>query len=76
MQSNIGLVAPRNLPPAIAERLHAAFRKAAEDADYTRLASEFDMAPALLDPAGYKAYAQAQFVREKTMLDEIGFKPE
>jgi hypothetical protein len=34
------------------------------------------MAPALLDPAAYKAYAQAQFVREKTMLDEIGFKPE
>ena len=76
VQSNIGLVAPRNLPAAITERLHAAFRKAAEDADYKRLSSEFDMAPALLDPAGYKAYAQAQFVREKTMLDEIGFKPE
>ena len=76
VQSNIGLVAPRNLPPAITERLHAAFRKAAEDADYKRLSSEFDMAPALLEPAGYKAYAQAQFVREKTMLDEIGFKPE
>jgi tripartite-type tricarboxylate transporter receptor subunit TctC len=76
VQSNIGLVAPRNLPPAITERLHAAFRKATDDADYKRLSSEFDMAPMLLDPAGYKAYAQAQFVREKTMLDEIGFKPE
>ena len=76
VQSNVGLVAPRNLPLAITERLHAAFRKAAEDADYKRLSNEFDMAPALLDPAGYKAYAQAQFQREKTMLDEIGFKPE
>jgi len=76
VQSNIGLVAPRNLPPAITERLHAAFRKATEDADYKRLCNEFDMAPVLLDPAAYKAYAQAQFVREKTMLDEIGFKPE
>ena len=76
VQSNVGLVAPRNLPPAITERLHAAFRKATEDADYKRLSSEFDMAPALLDPAAYKAYAQAQSVREKTMLDEIGFKPE
>lgn len=76
VRSNIGLVAPKGLNPAITERLHAAFRKAADDADYRRLVTEFDMAPALLDPAGYLAYAQAQFVREKTLLDEIGFKPE
>jgi tripartite-type tricarboxylate transporter receptor subunit TctC len=76
VRSNIGLVAPKGLDPAITDRLHAAFRKAASDADYRRLASEFDMAPALLDPAGYRAYAEAQFVREKTMLEEIGFKPE
>lgn len=76
VQSNIGLVAPRNLPPPILERLHVAFRKATEDADYKRVANEFDLAPALLDPAGYKAYATAQFQREKAMLDEIGFKPE
>jgi tripartite-type tricarboxylate transporter receptor subunit TctC len=76
VQSNIGLVAPRNLPQPIVDRLHAAFRKATEDAEYRRVANDFDLAPALLDPAGYKAYAQAQFQREKTMLDEIGFKPE
>jgi tripartite-type tricarboxylate transporter receptor subunit TctC len=76
VQSNIGLVAPRNLPQPIVGRLHAAFRKATEDAEYRRVANDFDLAPALLDPAGYKAYAQAQFQREKTMLDEIGFKPE
>ncbi|WP_284616402.1 Bug family tripartite tricarboxylate transporter substrate binding protein [Aquabacterium humicola] len=76
VQSNIGLVAPRNLPQPILERLHGAFRKATEDADYKRVANDFDLAPALLDPAGYKAYATAQFQREKAMLDEIGFKPE
>ena len=76
VRSNIGLVAPKGLDPAITERLHAAFRKATEDPDYLRLSGEFDLAPALLTPAAYKAYAEAQFVREKTMLDEIGFKPE
>jgi tripartite-type tricarboxylate transporter receptor subunit TctC len=76
VQSNVGLVAPKGLPPEITERLHTAFRKATEDADYKRLCNEFDLAPALLDPPAYKAYAQAQFHREKTMLDEIGFKPE
>jgi tripartite-type tricarboxylate transporter receptor subunit TctC len=76
VQSNIGIVAPRNLPQPIVDRLHAAFRKATEDAEYRKVANDFDLAPALLDPAGYKAYAQAQFQREKAMLDEIGFKPE
>ena len=76
VQSNIGIVAPRNLPQPILDRLHAAFRKATEDAEYRKVANDFDLAPALLEPAGYKAYAQAQFQREKAMLDEIGFKPE
>jgi tripartite-type tricarboxylate transporter receptor subunit TctC len=76
VRSNIGLVAPKGLDPAITERLHAAFRKATQDPEYQRVAGEFDLAPALLTPAEYKAYAEAQFVREKTMLDEIGFKPE
>ena len=76
VQSNIGIVAPRNLPQPIVDRLHAAFRKATEDAEYRKVANDFDLAPALLEPAGYKAYAQAQFQREKAMLDEIGFKPE
>lgn len=76
VRSNIGLVAPKGLDPAITERLHAAFRKATQDPEYQRVAGEFDLAPALLTSAEYKAYAEAQFVREKTMLDEIGFKPE
>ena len=65
-----------HVPHHVTQRGNRRERTFFEDADYKRLSSEFDMAPALLDPAGYKAYAQAQFVREKTMLDEIGFKPE
>lgn len=76
VRSNIGLVAPKGLDPAITERLHAAFLKATQDPEYQRVARDFDIAPALLSSADYKTYAEVQFVHEKAMLDKIGFKPE
>lgn len=76
VQSNIGLVGPRGMAPATVDRLHAAFRKAADDPAYRRLCADADLQAALLDPAGYRAYAVAQLAREKAMLDEVGFKPE
>lgn len=76
IQSPIGLVAPRNLDPKIAARLHAAFRKAAADPAYLQQVELFDMQPALMTGEDYTAYARAQFEREQKMLAEIGFKPE
>lgn len=76
IQSPVGLVAPRNLDPKIAARLHAAFRKAAGDPAYLQQVELFDMQPALMTGEGYAAYARAQFEREQKMLAEIGFKPE
>jgi tripartite-type tricarboxylate transporter receptor subunit TctC len=76
IESLIGLVAPKNLDPAIAARLHAAFAKASTNADYLRMLDEFDFYPKLMPAERYRAYATAQFEREKTMLAESGFKPE
>ena len=76
VQSNLGLVAPKGVDPAIVSRLYAAFHKASEDPTYQRLSNEGDLLPAPLDPAGYRAYAVAQAAREKAMLDEVGFKAE
>jgi tripartite-type tricarboxylate transporter receptor subunit TctC len=76
IQSNIGIVAPRQLDPAIAARLESALLKATKNADYQRMAQEFDLVPWEVGGAAYRSYAEAQFVREKQMLDEIGFKPE
>ena len=76
IQSPFGIVAPKNLEPAIAARLEAALLKAAQSPDYQRLMNEFDLVPWNVHGAAYLAYAQAQSVREKRMLDEIGFKPE
>jgi tripartite-type tricarboxylate transporter receptor subunit TctC len=76
IESAIGLVAPKNLDPAIAARLHAAFKKATDDPEYRRMLEEFDMYPHYRSAQTYRAYAEAQLVKEKAMLDESGFKLE
>jgi tripartite-type tricarboxylate transporter receptor subunit TctC len=76
IESPFGLVAPKNLDPAIAARLHAAFKKAMDDPEYRRMLEEFDLAPNYRSGPAYRAYAEAQLAKEKTMLDESGFKPE
>lgn len=76
VQSPIGIVAPRKLDAAIANRLQAAIRKAEKHPEYQRLLQEYDLTAWPVDGKTYAAYAQAQFAREKQMLDEIGFKPE
>lgn len=75
IQSPVGIVAPKGLDPAIALRLQQVLQKATASAEYQRLVAEYDLIPWLLDGAAYRQYAEAQFVREKQMLDEIGFKP-
>jgi len=76
IESPIGLVAPKNLDPALAARLHAAFRKAMDNAEYLRTLEEFDFYPRYLSADAYRSYAVAQLAKEKALLDESGFKPE
>jgi tripartite-type tricarboxylate transporter receptor subunit TctC len=76
IESLIGLVAPKNLDPAIAARLHAVFAKAATSAEYLHMLDEFDLYPRVMSGEAYRAYAVAQQSREKTLLAESGFKAE
>jgi tripartite-type tricarboxylate transporter receptor subunit TctC len=76
IESPIGLVAPRGIDVAVATRLHAAFAKAANDAEYRRLLEEFDMQPNPMTGEAYRNYAVAQQAREKALLAESGFKAE
>lgn len=76
VNSPIGIVAPKGLEPAVSARLQAAIRKAEKSVDYQRVLQEYDLTPWPLDAESFVRYAQAQFVREKQMLDEVGFKPE
>ena len=76
IDSPMGLVAPKNLPPAIAQRLGAAFRKAAADPAYRTQLENFDMQANLMTGEAYAAYARSTYDRDARMLAEIGFKLE
>ncbi|WP_326534086.1 tripartite tricarboxylate transporter substrate binding protein [Pseudorhodoferax sp.] len=76
IHSPFGLVAPKNMDPAVRTRLESAFRKATDDPNYRRIADDFDLEPWVKSGEEYRQYAVAQYDREKQMLDEIGFKPE
>ena len=74
IDSPMGLVAPKNLPPAIAAKLAAAFRKASADAAYQMQLENFDMQPNLMTGEAYTAYARTAYERDAKMLKDIGFK--
>jgi len=76
IESAIGLVAPKNLDPLVAARLHAAFKKAMDDPEYRRMLDEFDLTPHYRTAQAYRGYAEAQLAKEKAILDESGFKLE
>ncbi|MEZ5647060.1 MAG: tripartite tricarboxylate transporter substrate binding protein [Burkholderiaceae bacterium] len=76
IRSPFGIVAPKGLDPAIAQRLQNALKKGTQSPDYLRLAADYDLEPWVVDGPAYHQYAIEQFAREKQMLDEIGFKPQ
>jgi tripartite-type tricarboxylate transporter receptor subunit TctC len=76
IESPVGLVAPKNLDPAIAARLSAAFRKAFADPAFQSQLQQFDMQPAWVTGDAYATYARGQYERDAKMLAELGFKPE
>lgn len=76
IESPVGLVAPKNLDPAVAARLTAAFRKAFADAAFQSQLQLFDMQPNWVNGDAYAAYARGQYERDAKMLAELGFKPE
>jgi tripartite-type tricarboxylate transporter receptor subunit TctC len=76
IDSPMGLVAPKNMPPAIVARLSAAFRKAATDPAYLNMLESFDMQANVISGEAYSAYAKVAFERDAKMLKDIGFKLE
>lgn len=74
IDSPVGLVAPKGLDAALRQDLEQAFLIAAKDAAYQNQLQMFDMVPSVDSGANYEKYAQAQWLRDQRMLDEIGFK--
>lgn len=67
-----GLVAPKGLDPAIASKLHDAFKQAMETREFKEVLAKYDMEPDYRSPKDYQAFAVDAMKREKTTLESLG----
>lgn len=74
--SPIGIVGPKGMNPAVVAKLHAAFKAASMNAAYNKVLDDYDLTPHLMTHDEYRKYAVEQFAREKTQLQQLGFKLE
>lgn len=68
-----GLAAPKNTPPAAVRTLHDAFHQAMQMPGFRQALAAYDMEPAYMGSEQYQRFAAESVLREKRLLDEIGF---
>lgn len=68
----VGLVGPRDLPPAVTNRISDAFRKGLEDPETLKLLDTVKKDPWPTGPAGYAAYARNAVQQERAMVERAG----
>ncbi|MGJ7611071.1 MULTISPECIES: tripartite tricarboxylate transporter substrate binding protein [unclassified Variovorax] len=67
-----GLVGPKGLDPAIASRLHDAFKQAMETKEFKEMLARYEMEPDYKSGKDYRAFAVDAMKREKEILDALG----
>lgn len=67
-----GLVGPKGLDPAIAAKLHDAFKQAMETKEFREMLARYEMEPAYMSAKDYRAFAVDAMKREKEILDALG----
>jgi tripartite-type tricarboxylate transporter receptor subunit TctC len=68
-----GLAAPKNTPTGVVRTLHDAFHQAMQQPGFRNALATYDMAPAYMGSEQYQRFAAESVLREKRLLDEIGF---
>jgi tripartite-type tricarboxylate transporter receptor subunit TctC len=71
-QSPYGLVGPKDLPPAIVEAVHLAFKAAMADPRVDALLDSYIQAPWYKSPAEYRAFAEKYYAEVKPLLIKAG----
>ena len=67
-----GLVAPKGLEPAVAVQVHGAFKKALDTPSVRALIEKYNMVPAYLDGAAFKARMTAIATDLKPVIEQLG----
>lgn len=69
---SFGLLAPKGLEPAVATRVHDAFKAALEAASVRALMEQYDMVPAYLDGPAFKARMAGIAADMKPAIEQLG----
>ena len=72
-KSPLGIAAPRGTPPEIVKRLHDAFKKTMEQDGYKVVLARYVMVLIYMSTSSYIQFARATAIREKGMLEKLGF---
>ncbi|MDT7833736.1 tripartite tricarboxylate transporter substrate binding protein [Aquabacterium sp. OR-4] len=70
--SPYGLVAPKGLDPAIAQRLHDAFKKAMDDPEHLKVLDQLNQQPWYKTGPEYLAWAKDGFAKDKALIERLG----
>lgn len=69
-----GLAAPKDTPAPVLARLHDAFKRAMEAANFRETLAHYDMEPMYMSMEQYRRYAVSAMAREKAVLEQIQFR--
>lgn len=72
VHSPIGIAGPRGMEPGVTQKLHDAIKRAMEDPGYLATLAQNDQPILYMDSHSYRDYMEAQFAREKTLVQDLG----
>lgn len=72
--SPYGLVAPKNTPPDVIQKLHDAFKQSMEMPSSIAALGKYDMLPNYMSSADYTAFAKDVSQREKVIIEKLGLE--
>jgi tripartite-type tricarboxylate transporter receptor subunit TctC len=74
--SPFGIAGPKGMDAGVVKILHDAFRKGLEDHVYVAAMTQFDQEPFYLGRDDYRAFALAQTVEQKHLIEELHLGPQ
>jgi tripartite-type tricarboxylate transporter receptor subunit TctC len=72
--SPFGIAGPKGMDPKIAQILHDAFKKGAEDPSYIASTAKLDQEAAYMSSDAYRRYAIETLIEQKKLIEELGLK--
>ena len=70
--SPFGIGGPKNMDPALVQRLHDAFKKTLEDPAVLATFEKYDQPVIYMNTADYTRFARDSFLKEKALIERLG----